>query len=109
MCFDWAEGRHLCGNMSLWAELGVVIKALRMETPTTPAVLTEVDLTTVGPSSLTLCSLPPSILSPSDNRDIPELGLCLTAGLSLNSSGVCGMLDWRAEQPGGQRRTDERK
>ncbi len=106
---DWARGMHLCGNMSLWAELCVVIKDLMMETPTTPAVLNKVSLTTLRPSGLTSCSLPPSILSPCDNRDIPELAPCLAAGLSLNSSGVCGMLDWRGEQPGGWRRTDERK
>lgn len=59
--------------------------------------LTRVNRTTQGPSGLTSCPLPPSILSPCDNRDIPELLPCLAAGLSLNSSGVCGMLDWRAE------------
>lgn len=109
MCSDWARGPHLCGNMSLWAELCVVHKALMLGTPTTPAVLTEISLTTLRPSSLTSCSLPPSIISPCDNRDIPELVPCLAAGLSLNSSGVCGMLDWRVEQRGSQRRTDERK
>ena len=71
----------------------VVIKVVMMETPTTPAVQTKVNLTVLGPSGLTSRSLPPSILSPCDNRDIPELVPCLAAGLSLNSSGVCGMLD----------------
>lgn len=109
MSSDWARGMHLCGNLSLGAKLCVVIKDVVMDTPTTPAVQTKVSLPMLGPSSLTSCSLPPSILSPCDNRDIPELLPCLAAGLSLNSSGVCGMLDWRAEQPGGWRRTDERK
>lgn len=109
MCSDWARGPHLCGNLSLWAELCVVNKALIVGTPRTRTVLTEISLTTVGPSSLTSYSLPPSILSPCDNRDIPELVPCLTAGLSLNSSGLRGMLEWRAKQRGSRRRTDKRK
>lgn len=95
---DWARGMQLCGNMIPWAELCVVITGLMVEAPTTPAVLTKVNLTAVGLSGLTFCSLPPSTLSPCDNRDIPELVPCLATGLSLNSSGVCGMLDWGAEQ-----------
>lgn len=59
-----------------------------------------------GSYTLTSCSLPPSIVSRCDNRDIPELGLGLTTGLSLNSSEVRGMLDWRAGQPEANRREE---
>lgn len=108
MRYDWARGTHLCGNIIPWTELCEVIKDLMMETRTTPAVLTKDNLTTLGPSGLTSCSLLPSNLSHCDNRDIPEFAPCLAAGLSLNSSGVCGMLDCRAEQPGGWRRTERK-
>lgn len=100
---------HLCGNMIPWAELCVVIKDLMMEASTAPAVLTIVDLTTMGLPGLTSCSLPPSTLSPCDNRDIPELAPCLATGLSLNSSGVWGMLEWRVEQRGRRKQTDKGK
>lgn len=75
---------------------------------TPPTVRTEGSLTAVRPFGLTSRSLPPSILS-CDNRDIPEPAPCLTAGLSLNSSGVWGMWEWRREQPGGYRGTHKRK
>lgn len=95
-------------SVVIWAyeQSCVAIKYLTMESPTTPAVLTKVKLTTCGPMAWPpVPFLPP----PCDNRDIPELVPCLAAGLSLNSSGVCGMLDFRAEQPGDWRQTDERK
>lgn len=100
---------HLCGNMIPRAELCVVIKRLIKEAHTTPAVLTEVHRAPVGLSRLTSCPLSPSTLSPCDNRDIPQLVPCLATGLSLNSSKVCGMLDWRAERWGRQSQTDEGK
>lgn len=53
---------------------------------------------------LTLCPLPPFILSCCDNRDIPELTPCLAVGLSLNSAGVCGMLDRWVEWSRGMKR-----
>lgn len=43
-----------------------------------------------------------------DNRDIPELAPCFAAGLSFNSSRVCGMLDSRAERPGRSRQSERK-
>ncbi|CAB1435814.1 unnamed protein product [Pleuronectes platessa] len=93
-------------------ELRVGIKALMVETPGTPAVLTKVNLTMVGPSGLTSRSLPPSILSPCDNRDIPELVPCLATGLSLNSSRASSLSDRNAaphtEKTGSKGTTSQR-
>lgn len=97
VCSGRSRGMHLSADVDLsvcWAESGdhSTRKSSEVGSP---------DLS--QPNNRGALAWPPvpsslPILSPCDNRDIPQPVPCLATGLSLNSSGVCGMLDGRVEQ-----------